>query len=196
MLICRPVAPDIVSCPSSARGSSPDAAPEAYHCRQSYCRLIFPARRRDALHDAPSGHQSAAHRWFPICFISASFIACRISILSSDSDERDCSYVQSALSLPVDDTRKVSSDSMFRFMTLRPRNTSPSSSSAYSNGPFLREAPLVTMLRAVIATLMLRRAGRNMLNAAVDNLLRQTSAVQRADLAFQLLIAGADRVAL
>ncbi len=85
--------------------------------RKLWCRWIFPIARfqADALHDAPS-------RGHPICGIDGFHISSRIfhrvpfaHIVSQDLTSAIASYVQSALSLLVDDTRAVSSDICFRF---------------------------------------------------------------------------------
>ena len=61
---------------------------------------------------------------------------------------------------------------------------------------FVREAPLSHHVTRQVGRDfdVVRRTGRNMLYA-VDNLFRQTTAVKGRNLAFQLLTAGADRVA-
>ncbi len=115
-------------------------------------RLDLPSPQADALHDAPSRlsnlrridgfifHQRIFHRVqrYPYC--------------QSGSDERDCSYVQSALSLLIDDTRGFIRH-MFPFATLYGRGTLRPGYRVQQRTRVSPKPHWVTMLRArLVAT--------------------------------------------
>ncbi len=116
----------------------PDVEPLDYHCRQN-CRSawFFPARWRTYI--ATCHQASICGASIVSYFMRASFIACEYPYCRSEADAHDYSYAQSVFHFLVDDTCSFIGH-VFRFRSLRPRNTSPSSS-AYSSGPNFQRSP-------------------------------------------------------